>query len=314
MNKSKLNKNIFDYFFILRPLILIPVFDFFLIGNYIASGKGVFTHKTLLGIFIYGLLMSGVYILNQITDIETDRLNKKLFILSGNFIPVKNAYTEMFLLWGIALFFSWSFGLPFFIIMLCSLLLGLFYSLPPIKLKGKPFFDTLSNGFGYGMLNFIAGWLMQKDFESRVFIIFLPYFLSICAVFVNTTIVDIEGDKGSGEITTSVFLGEKFSYMVSSALILSGVLFSIINRDIICLIPSALASPLFLYLTFYYLKYKKVNRKITILSFRMPGLIFTIITCILYPGFIPFLIFLILGMKIYYKKRFNMDYPTLSQG
>ncbi len=313
MNQNR-NINIFDYFFILRPLILIPVLDFFLIGNYIASGKNTFTYKTLLGLSIYGLLMGGVYILNQITDIETDRLNKKLFILSENIMPINHAYIEMFMLWIISLFLSWYLGLSFFLVILGSLLLGVFYSLPPIKLKGRPFLDTLSNGFGYGMLNFIAGWLIQKNFEWRVFLIFLPYFFSICAVFVNTTIVDIKGDRESGEITTSVFLGEKISYLTSSSFILLGMFFSIINRDIICLIPSALALPFFLYLIFYYLKYKRINRKITILSFRLPGLIFTAITCILYPGFIPFLFVIMIGMKIYYKKRFNMDYPTLSQG
>lgn len=306
--------NIFDYFFILRPLILIPVLDFFLIGNYIGSGKNNFTFKTLLGLTIYVLLMAGIYILNQITDIETDRLNKKLFILSDNFMPVSHAYIEMFLLWGISLFLSWYFGLSFFLVMLGSLLLGIFYSLPPIKLKGKPFLDTLSNGFGYGMLNFIAGWLMQKDFEWQAFLIFLPYFFSICAVFINTTIVDIKGDRESGEITTSVLLGEKISYIISSSLILLGVLFSIINRDIICLIPSAIAFPFFVYLAFYYFIYKRVNRKFTILSFRLPGLIFTAITCIIYPGYIPFLLAVMIGMKVYYKKRFNMDYPTLNQG
>ncbi len=293
---------------------MIPVLDFFLIGNYIAAKKNIFTYKSLLGLIIYSLLMGGVYILNQITDIETDRLNKKLFILSDNFMPVAHAYIEMFLLWGISLFLSWYLSLPFFLIMLGSLLIGVFYSLPPIKLKGKPLLDTLSNGFGYGMLNFIAGWLIQKDFEWNVFLIFLPYFFSICAVFVNTTIIDIKGDRESGEITTAVFLGEKLSYLTSSSFILLGILFSIINRDIICLIPSAFALPLFLYLTFYYLKYKKVNRPITIISFRLPGLIFTAITCILYPGFIPFLLVVMLGMKIYYKKRFNINYPTLSQG
>ncbi|MEO0182666.1 MAG: hypothetical protein ABIL40_04245 [candidate division WOR-3 bacterium] len=55
-------------------------------------------------------------------------------------------------------------------------------------------------------------------------------------------------------------------------------------------------------------------RKIAILSFRLPGLIFTIITCILYPGYIPFLMVLILSMRIYYKKRFNLEYPTLTHG
>ncbi|MEO0107354.1 MAG: UbiA family prenyltransferase [candidate division WOR-3 bacterium] len=313
MNQNQ-KTNIFDYFFVLRPLILIPVWNFFLIGNYVALPENRFTLKALLGLLIYSMMMGGVYILNQITDIETDRINRKLFILSENYIPLKNAYIEMFLLWCLSLFFSWFFGLSFFVLILISLTIGIFYSLPPIKLKGRPLLDTLSNGFGYGMLNFVAGWLMQKPFEWQTFAIFLPYFFSICAVFINTTTVDIEGDKKSGEITTSVFLGEELSYTLSTILLLLGVIFSIINKDLICLIPSAISLPLFLFVAIYYFKNKIVNRKFTIISFRLPGLIFTIITCIFYPGLIPLLIVLIVGMRIYYKKRFNLNYPTLNQG
>lgn len=252
--------------------------------------------------------------MNQITDIETDRINKKLFILSENIMPLQDAYIEMFILWGISFFISALLGLPFLILMVISLLTGIFYSLPPIKLKGKPFVDTLSNGFGYGMLNFIAGWLMQNPFEWKLLLTFLPYFFSISAVFINTTVVDIEGDRKSGEITTAVFLGEKNSYILSLLLILCGVAFSVTNGDIICLIASVSAFPLFLYASIYFLKYKRVNRRITIISFRLPGLIFTIITSILYPAIIPILFLLLIGMKIYYKERFNIDYPSLSKG
>ncbi|MCX7994242.1 MAG: UbiA family prenyltransferase [candidate division WOR-3 bacterium] len=310
---SKVKTNILDYFFLLRPFILIPVINFFLIGNYIAGGSG-FEYRVLSGLLLYTLMMGGVYILNQITDIETDRLNKKLFLLSENYLPMKHAYIEMFLIWGTVLFFSYRFGYQFFIIIIISLILGILYSLPPFKLKGKPILDTLSNGFGYGILNFSAGWLMQRALEWGVFLRFLPYFFSISAIFINTTIVDMEGDKKAGAITTSVFLGAKFSYVISSLLILIGLVFSIFYEDYICLISSALSLPIFLYTTFYFLKKKEINRKITILSFRLPGLIFTFITCILYPWFLPIFLFLILVMRIYYKKRFNIDYPSLSQG
>lgn len=314
MEKQNRFLKIFDYIFILRPLILIPVWDFFLIGNYLASPPSRFALKPFLGLGVYTMLMGGVYILNQITDISTDRLNKKLFILAEQFIPLKNAYIEMFLLWGASLFLSWFFGLHFFFVIIVSLIIGIFYSLPPIKLKGKPFFDMLSNGIGYGIINFIAGWLMQRPFEWNIFYRFLPYFLSICAVFINTTIVDIEGDRKSGEITTSVFLGEKISYVLSSILMAGAVYTAIIKNDLICLIPASLSLPLFLYITVYCIFTNKIHRNMTILSFRLPGLIFTIIICVIYPVLIPILLIVFAGMKIYYKNRFQLDYPTLTRG
>uniref|UniRef100_A0A7V3VUT4 Prenyltransferase n=1 Tax=candidate division WOR-3 bacterium TaxID=2052148 RepID=A0A7V3VUT4_UNCW3 len=306
--------NLFDYILLLRPLILIPVWNFYLIGNHLADTKAWFSIKSFLGLFIYTMLMGGIYILNQITDIETDRINKKLFILSENYIPLRNAYIEMFVLWGFSISLALFFGLPFFLIVVFSLLLGVSYSLPPIKLKGRPFLDALSNGFGYGILNFLAGWVILRNFEWDTITKLLPYFFSILAVFINTTIVDIEGDKKTGDNTTSVFIGAGASYILSTFLLLCGAILASLNKDLICLIPSTISLPLFFYVTLYYLKNKKINRRFTIVSFRLPGVIFTIITCLIYPGYIPFLILTIGGMKIYYKKRFNINYPSLSQG
>ncbi len=305
---------LFDYLFILRPFILIPVWNFFLIGNHLASPEHRLALKSFLGLAVYTMLMGGIYILNQITDIDTDRLNRKLFILSENHLPIRNAYIEMFFLWFSALLLAWFFGYLFFIIAIISLIIGVLYSLPPVKLKGKPFLDTLSNGFGYGVINFAAGWVMQRPLEAAAFMKFLPYFLSISAVFINTTIVDMAGDKKAGEITTAVFLSEARSYVVSFILMISAILLSLHQKDLICLIPAALSTPLFLYAAIHNILKGKISRSITIASFRLPGLIITIITCILYPVIIPFIVLVILGMKIYYKKRFGINYPTLSRG
>jgi len=306
--------NPFDYIFILRPLILIPSWNFLLIGCYLARVKGGFTESILIGLIIYTFIMGGIYILNQIMDIETDRTNKKLFLLSGGYIPVKFAYLEMAILWAIATWFSFKFGTVFLIFIFISLVMGILYSIPPIKLKGKPLLDTFANGFGYGMINFGIGWLIFREFDWSMFLKFLPYFLSISAVFINTTIVDIQGDKKAKELTTAVFLGEGISYIFSSIVMLSAIVLAFILKDLVCLIPAVVTFPLFIYNAVYYLTKNKIDRKMTIASFRLPGLIFTIITGFLYPPYLIFLLVVLIGMRIYYKKRFGMSYPTLAGG
>jgi 4-hydroxybenzoate polyprenyltransferase len=287
-----LTPSIFDYFFILRPLILIPCWNFLLIGSYLAQGKGGFTVEIILGLIIYTFIMGGVYILNQIMDIETDRINKKLFLLSEGYIPIKYAYIEMVVLW----------------------ILAIFYSLPPIKLKGKPILDTVSNGIGYGVINFSIGWLLFRSFEWSMFYRFLPYFLSISAVFINTTIVDIEGDRRAKEFTTAVFLGENIAYIISTILMIGAIIVAFALKDFICLIPAAVSLPLFIYVAVYSFVKNRVHRKLTIASFRLPGLLFTLITALLYPLYFLCLIVVLIGMRIYYKKRFGLSYPTLAGG
>lgn len=304
----------FDYFFILRPLILIPVWDFFLIGSYRARGARGFTWDMALGLLIYTMLMGGVYILNQIMDIETDRINKKLFLLTAGYVTVKTATFQMTALWLAAVILAYKSGLAFMLFIALSLILGVAYSLPPIKLKGKPFLDLLANGFGYGLVNFGLGWLIFRPFTWSILGIFLPYLLSIAAVFVNTTIVDAEGDRKAGERTTAVLIGAPMSYALSSLLMAGAIIASALRKDLICLIPSAVSLPLFLVAALCCFQKNKVDRKLTILSFRLPGLLFTLVTGYLYPPYFLFLIVLLIAMRIYYKKRFGMNYPTLAGG
>ena len=306
--------NPFDYLFILRPLILIPCWNFLLIGTYLAQQKRGFTPDILLGLVIYTALMGGVYILNQITDRETDRINKKLFLLSEGYVPVRYAYIEMVLLWIVAILLALKFSYLFLIFIGISLLLGVFYSLPPVKLKGKPLLDTLSNGFGYGVINFAVGWLLVRSFDMAMFIKFVPYFLSISAVFINTTIVDIEGDRKAGEKTTAIFLGKQVSLVCSTVLMAAAILTAYMMKDLVCLIPAVLSFPLFVYGAVYSLLKNEQNRKLTIASFRLPGLLFTLVTVYLFPLYSIVLLVVFLGMRLYYKKRFRINYPTFAQG
>ncbi len=306
--------NPFDYLFILRPLILIPCWNFLLIGTYLAQQKRGFTPDILLGLVIYTALMGGVYILNQITDRETDRINKKLFLLSEGYVPVRYAYIEMVLLWIVAILLALKFSYLFLIFIGISLLLGVFYSLPPVKLKGKPLLDTLSNGFGYGVINFAVGWLLVRSFDMAMFIKFIPYFLSISAVFINTTIVDIEGDRKAGEKTTAIFLGKQVSLVCSTVLMAAAILTAYMMKDLVCLIPAVLSFPLFVYGAVYSLLKNEQNRKLTIASFRLPGLLFTLVTVYLFPLYSIVLLVVFLGMRLYYKKRFRINYPTFAQG
>ena len=306
--------NPFDYFFILRPLILIPIWNFLLIGSYLANREGRFTFDIVLGMMIYTCVMGGVYILNQIMDIETDRLNKKLFLLSGGYVSTKAAYIEMVILWSIAILLSIKYGGIFFIFIVISIVMGIMYSLPPFKLKGKPILDTLANGIGYGMINFAIGWLLVKEFNWDIFLRFLPYFLSISAVFINTTVVDIEGDRKANEITTGVFFGARLSFIISTIIMAAAIVSAYVQHDYICLIPAALSFPLFVYSAGYAMIKDRINRRATIASFRLPGLIFTLITAVLYPVYFLILVLVLIGLRIYYKHRFGITYPTLAHG
>ncbi len=303
-----------DYLFLLRPLILIPVWDFLLIGAYLAGQSRTITGDIVLGLLIYTMVMGGVYILNQIADVETDRLNQKLFLISGGIISLSSARRFLIGLWLAAVILSYSFGTTFLLFIGISFLLGILYSVPPVKLKGKPILDTLANAFGYGLVNFCVGWLLIRPLDRSAGQIFLPYLLSIAAVFVNTTLADLAGDRQAGEITTAVWLKEPGALIVSTLLAAAAVATAYLNRDLVCLLPAALSFPLFPVAAVYYFLKKTISRKLVIASFRLPGLLFTLVTAYLYWPYLIFLVFVMLGMRIYYKKYFGLNYPTLAGG
>jgi 4-hydroxybenzoate polyprenyltransferase len=210
----------------------------------------------------------------------------------------------------IALIGAFFLGVNILIAFLISLFLGITYSLPLIETKGKPLLDIIWNSLGYGVLAFIVGWLAVSTPSKEMFITAIPYFFAVAAVFVNTTIPDIEGDKEEGKVTTGVFLGKKNTLLLGLILDSIAIItaYFLGEKGYICLIGSGLALPIFL------IAYIKKTKKTILFSFRaVPGIL-AIIVFFITPIMVP-LFAAVLGVeKIYYKKKFNLNYPAVFSG
>jgi len=303
--------NILDYFFVLRPILLVPAWTMLLVGHYRAEG-GLSIRLALPGEFwlamlLYSGLMGAVYIINQIFDIETDRLNKKLFLVADGYVNKRAIIVEAIVLLFAASFIAfWKFSVLFGAIITASGILGLLYSVPPFKFKGKPFLDMLANGFGYGLLAFIAGWLSSNPAMSVMWLYSLPYVLAVSAVYLNTTIPDYDSDKATGNITTGVFIGPKATRWLALAMMSGSLVLSLLFRDILCLAASGAALPLFLMAVI------SANMKWTMLSYQAGSLVLVVMAGILFPVYIPILLATFLALKFYHKWRFGMDYPRFA--
>lgn len=301
-----------DYVFLLRPTLLIPVWTLLLLGYYRALGEPrmhtTVDSKFLLAFLLYSGLMGGVYILNQIVDRETDRANKKLFLVSEGHVPVKFAYVEMVMLFLIASALSLRFSLAFVFFFLMSFLLGIMYSAPPFKLKGRPIWDLISNSLGYGLLNFGIGWLACRPISTEMFLRSIPYVLSVGAVFVNTTIPDVPGDLRAGDRTTGVLLGTRSALTLSTLLLSCALLSSVLLKDWVCLTASVWSFPLFMRAAI------RADVKSCFHSMRLGAPSLVVITGILFPPFLVLLILTFFSMRVYYKRRFGVLYPTVAGG
>ncbi len=298
--------SIADYVFLARPILLVPVWAFFLLGYLRAGGQRFYFNKAfLLTIIAYTTLMAILYILNQIADRNLDIINQKHLLIAEGIIPLKNAYMEIILLAIITLFLCTKLPFLVVIIMLISFALGILYSFNPFKLKAVAFADILINGIGYGFLNYCLGWLTIRQFSSDVIIFSLPYVFAVSAIFVNTTVLDIEGDKKCGYKTTGVVLGKINSARLALLLIIACIVFSVLNRDFICLIPALISLPLF------FLAGLKGDEHYIKLSIRIGGPLLILIVGIIFPYFLICSLLIFVFLRIYYKKRFGITYPNL---
>lgn len=297
-------KRFFDFIFLMRPTLWIPVWTFFLLGFHRSGGEVSLLYFTT-AFILYTILMSGVYVLNQIIDIESDRVNKKLFLLSDGHIKIVYAWIEVVILFILAWLLAIPYSFQFKLILLFSMILGILYSLPPFKFKGRPIFDLLSNAIGYGVIAFSLGWVTGVPFSRSTLIYSLPYFFAVGAVFINTTIPDIKGDEQANEITTGLFLGEKTSYWLSTAFIIIAFGLSVYLNDWICRIASAWAMPLFLWAAI------RQNLKTCLISIRVGAPILAILMGLIFWWFIPLLLIIFIAQRIYYKLRFNIIYPKI---
>ncbi|HXV13513.1 MAG TPA: UbiA family prenyltransferase [Candidatus Krumholzibacteria bacterium] len=199
-----------DFVFVLRPLILVPAWSFYALGVHLAPVRArveLFSVVVQPGFWCMTALLASAYVINQIFDQSSDRCNSKgLFLTHGVF------RTRSMIAIGLACFLgaSWLFQkvegaqrIP----LAASMLVAFAYSLPPIRLCARRWLDLLANAIGFGGLAFAAGAGGVSDYALAAFLDAAPWMLLVGAVFLHTTILDVDGDAAAGKRTTTVAIG-----------------------------------------------------------------------------------------------------------
>ena len=303
-----------DYIAVLRPTLLIPVWTMIFLGYYHSSPELIISSpswQVWCTILLYSMFMGGVYIINQITDVETDDVNNKLYLVAGGHVKIKliKYQAAILLLFPLLLALYWLRQRPIYILLIfIAIIIGIAYSIPPARLKGKPIFDLLANSIGYGAIAFFAGWIIQRDFSAQSIISCIPYIFCVGAAFILTTLPDLKGDSLVGDRTTGWLLGVQKSCVVSVILLSMAICSSLIllkfdKKSYIALISSLFCLPLFIYALF------SLRLSAITLATRLGVLLLSLLTCVVIPYYFILLIGTMLTVKWYYKKRFGIKYP-----
>lgn len=295
-----------DYLFVTRPVLMPPVWTILLLGHHRASLFSPYDNSAGLVFFLISVSIGAVYILNQIHDIESDRINRKLFFLADGYISVKTAWVEALLLISTGIIGAFCISFQLGTLFVAGFLLGYLYSAPPFSLKNRHIWGLLSNALGHGSLTFLIGWCINSNLSLKAIIFSLPYLLAVAAVYLNTTLPDIEGDKKVKKMTLGVKLGISQSTKLSLFFVLSSLFLAWIIKDWVFLMAGALGFLFFLYAVLT----KKIKQ--VILSSKMAVLFLTIAAAIFYPWYFILLLGGFLTTRVYYKLRFNIVYPTIA--
>lgn len=311
---------IFDYLFLVRPVLFYPIWTIFLAGFIIArqqenlqfvplwkSIQGSLTLPLFWAFFIsLTFLMGAVFIINQFTDIYTDQVNEKLFLIANGLVSKSISIFEVAIFILVAFLISFLTDIQLMLMLLLLFLItGVAYSLPPLLWKDRPHAGLLVNLLG-GMLTFLIGWKTVGVLSLAAFLHSLPYVFAIGAVYFLTTIADMHGDEKASKITFAVRYG-------SHATVRAGIIFEIIcivtavwQRDWLILAPALLTF-------FFFIRLLRNDRLTAVIqATHYPILLLSLAVAVYFPFYFLLMTGIFFLSRWYYKRRFQLRYPSLS--
>ena len=313
-------KKILDAIFLLRVPLLVPVWTVLILGwitgNPDARMGELMVSKALwINIVGFSLLVAAIYVVNQIQDIESDRINGKLFILPQGLISIPAAWTIAALCTAGGLAIACAQSMWMFAVFLSGAVMGVFYNLPPANLKNRAVGGVSANIIGHGIITYLVGWLAAKSGQHVTFELVGTGVLSSLAagfangaVFLASTIPDAPGDSQAGKKTFCVAYGARATAFGALFLCLLAFIFSffIEYNFWVMALPTALS--LWVFIRFA----MNTKRENAFHSFKWPVVLLSTFVTLFVPVYGALIIFTLVTSRFYYKWRFNIEYPTFS--
>ncbi len=311
---------LFDRLFLLRPTLFFPVWVMLTVGM-AAARMNIDRYQVwivnydfpTIFLFIGVTLISGsTFILNQIKDVKSDSLNKKLFLV-GNIISTEQARKLMIwfgtigvvvlvipgwsaLLLGFLLYFFW----------------GVLYNLEPFHFKKKPVLGMLTNSLA-GLIIYCSGWVqvyhstgagLAGAVSWKMLLVAVPYLLCFTATSMLTTIPDLKGDVETGAKTFPVRFGQRTTILIGTLFVLAAFLLGYKLADPVSSTAALVSLP------FYAVTLIRNQTKDVLRAIRYSILILAVFVMSIYPLLFPAVFVVFYLSKYYYWHRFDLHYPT----
>jgi lycopene elongase/hydratase (dihydrobisanhydrobacterioruberin-forming) len=166
------------------------------------------------------LVWTAVLTVNDLYDLPTDRGNPR----KANAPLVTGLLTPADLIrWhggsvAAAVVVAAAIGGAFLLGTVIVLILGWLYSVPPVRLKGRPGLDVAVNALVVGVLGPLAGWALHRPVTGYPPVLALLGLLLAAALYLPTTVLDRAADRRAGYETSAVRWAPESCYRAGVAL------------------------------------------------------------------------------------------------
>jgi geranylgeranylglycerol-phosphate geranylgeranyltransferase len=179
--------------------------------------------RILFGFGVGFILSSSTNTINDIMDLELDRIEKPNRPLPREDITVNEAWMLFIVESFIAYVCGFMLGLPAFFLTVLVSIISILYS---FRLKNVLVFKNTLTAFGVASAFLVGAFGTQQELPTSVILFFLLIFISVVAFEIHKDIADIEGDSQLGKQTVPTVIGlQKSAYFAVVLYLIGFVLF-----------------------------------------------------------------------------------------
>jgi 4-hydroxybenzoate polyprenyltransferase len=187
----------------------------------------------LIGLTMAAVLNAASNALNQIYDLEIDRINKPRRPLPSGRLTLHEAWLFTSITYIVALVLAWLVAPggrhECFWIVLVATLVTILYSVPPFRTKRLGVWANVTIAIPRGVLLKVAGWSAVKTiFGLEPWFIGVIFGLFLLGASTTKDFADMEGDRRGGCRTLPIIYGVRHAaWMISPSFILPFILISV---------------------------------------------------------------------------------------
>ena len=210
-----------------------------------------------IGLVMAAVLNAASNALNQIYDLEIDRINKPKRALPSGRLSRREAWTFTRAAYGVALVLAWLVAPggrhECFWIVVVATLITVLYSAPPFRTKRLGIWANLTIAIPRGVLLKVAGWSAVKTvFGTEPWFIGAVFGLFLLGASTTKDFADMEGDARGGCRTLPIIYGvRRAAWMISPSFILPFIMIAVGTRLRILTGTPALLYALSIVMTIY---------------------------------------------------------------